>query len=112
MLTPKSSSQEFARGSIDGTLTETPFYTEDGSHIRFLGKPGTMNFYMVHAGKNFFNLNTTDKEKRNKRPDRVPFAGKGERESDSTAIDLDGEKSSIGTSGSSKIPQSSCYLTG
>ena len=110
MLTPKSSSQEFARGSIDGTLTETPFYTEDGSHIRFLGKPGTMHFYMVHAGKNFFNLNMTEKEKRNKRPNRVPMAGKGERESESTAIDLDGEKTRVERSKCSKTPQSSCYL--
>ena len=95
--------QEFAKGSKDGTLTETPFYTEDGSHMRFLGKRGTMPFFMVHAGKNFFDLAT--KEKRNRRPARVPLAGKGEGESASTAVGLDGGKIDTGTCKSGKASQ-------
>lgn len=86
---------EFDRGSKDGTLTETPLCTEDESHIRFLGTPGHMPFFMVHAGKNLFDLNT--EEKRNRRPTRVPFAGKGERESASIDLDLNGEKIGVGT---------------
>ena len=87
--------QEFARGSKDGTLTETPLYTEDGSHVHFLGKHETMPFFIVHAGKNFFDLTT--KEKRNRRPARVPLAEKVEGGSASTTVDLDGGKIGVGT---------------
>ena len=96
--------QEFARGSIDGTLTETPLCTEDGSgnesHIQFLGKLRTIPFYMVHAGKNFFHLIT--KEKRNRRPTRVPPPEKGEGESASIAVDGHGEQIGVETSTNSK----------
>lgn len=63
---------EFGRGSKDGTLTETPVYTENESHMRFLGSNGTMAFYMVHAGKTFFDSST--EERRNRRSVRIPFA--------------------------------------
>lgn len=100
--------QEFARGSKDGTLTETPIYTDDGSHVRFLGKQRDMPFFMVHAGKNFFDLNS--KEKRNRRPARVSLAGKGEGGSDSTAVDLDEAKIGVATSNNGKTLQLCCYL--
>lgn len=95
--------QEFARGSKDGTLTETPLYTEDGSHVRFLGKHGNMPFFMVHAGRNFFDLAT--KEKRNRRPTRMPLAGKVEGRSTSIAAGLDEEVIGIGMSKDGKTPQ-------
>ena len=63
---------EFARGSKDGTLTETPLYAENESHVGFLGNNKTMLFFMVHAGKTFFD--STTKEKRNRRSARIPFA--------------------------------------
>lgn len=96
---------EFARGSKDGTLTETPLYTKDGkkSHVRFLGKHGNMPFFMVHAGKNFFDLTTKE---RNRRPDRVPLAGMGDGESASTAVGLDGGKVGVRTSKHGETPQS------
>ena len=87
--------QEFARGSKDGTLTETPLYTEDGSHVRFLGKHENMPFFMVHAGKNLFDLTT--KEKRNRRPARIPSIGNNEEESSSTAVDWYGDTNGLGT---------------
>ena len=89
--------QEFTRGSKDGTLTETPFYTndQDGGHLRFLGKIRNMPFFMVHAGKNFFDVNT--KEKRNRRPARLPIASEFEGSSASTAVVLDGVETRIGT---------------
>ena len=96
--------QEFARGSIDGTLTETPLCTEDGnedeSHMQFLGKLRNMPFYMVQAGKNFFHLRT--KEKRNRRPFRVPPIENGEGESASMTIDGRGEQIGVETSTGSK----------
>ena len=98
--------QEFARGSKDGTLTETPLYTEDGSHVRFLGKHGNMPFFMVHAGHNFFDVAT--KEKRNRRPARMPLA---ERGSASTAADLDEDAIGTKTSKDGKRPQFCSYLT-
>ena len=64
--------REFARGSKDGTLTETPLYAEDGLHLRFLGNPRTMPFVMVHAGKTFFDSST--EERRNRRSARIPLA--------------------------------------
>ena len=91
----RSVAQEFAKGSKNGTLTETPFHTEDGSHVRFLGKHGDMPFFMVHAGKNFFDLTT--KEKRNRRPARVPLTETGQSESAPTAADLAREKVNFGT---------------
>lgn len=99
--------QEFARGSKDGTLTETPLSTEDGSHVRFLGKHGDMPFFMVHAGKNFFDLTT---EKKNRRPARVPLAGSIDGAPASTAVDLDGEKGGgFGTGKGGKASQIRSY---
>ena len=96
--------QEFARGSIDGTLTETPLCTGDGSedesHMQFLGKLLTMPFFMVQAGKNFFHLIT--KEKRNRRPTRVPPTEKDEGTSASIAVDGRGEQIGVETSTTSK----------
>ena len=60
-------------------MTETPLYAENGSHSRFLGKPGTMPFFMVHAGKTFFDSAT--EERRNRRSARIPFAVDGGGES-------------------------------
>ena len=62
---------EFTKGSRNGTLDETPLYAENGSHLRFLGKHQDMPFFMVHAGKNFFDANS--KEKRNRRAARIPL---------------------------------------
>lgn len=92
--------QQFARDSIDGTLSETPLYTEEGSHVRFLGNNKDMLFYMVHAGKNFFDLTTT--EQRNTRPARVPLVRK---KSAGTTVVLDGEKIGVGTSKDGKTPR-------
>ncbi|KAM0804420.1 hypothetical protein BDR22DRAFT_599332 [Usnea florida] len=92
--------QEFAKGSIDGTLTETPLCTEDGSedesHMQFLGKLKNFPFYMVQAGKNFFHLRT--KEKRNRRSFRVLPIENGEGESASIAINGRGEQIGVETS--------------
>ena len=100
----KHVAQEFAKGSVDGTLTETPLCTEDGSedesHMQFLGELRTIPFYMVQAGKNFFDLIT--KEKRNRRPFRVPPPEKGEGESASIAVDGHGEQIGVETSTNSK----------
>ena len=96
----KTVAQEFARGSIDGTLTETLLCTEDGEQIQFLVKLRTMPFYMVQAGKNFFDLIT--KEKRNRRPVRVPPTEKGEGGSASMAANKHGEQIGVGTSTNSK----------
>ncbi|KAL2042074.1 hypothetical protein N7G274_005262 [Stereocaulon virgatum] len=62
---------EFAKGSRNGTLDETPLYAENGSHLRFLGKHQDMPFFMVRAGKNFFDA--TSKERRNRRAARIPL---------------------------------------
>ena len=96
--------QEFSRGSEDGTLTETPLYTEDESHVRFLGKQGNMPFFMVHAGKNLFDLTT--KEKRNRRPARVPLTGTGDGDPTSAAVDSDRENICASTSKMGGICQS------
>lgn len=45
---------EFAKASRDGTLAETVLLGDDGRHLRFLGKSKDMPFFMVCAGKNFF----------------------------------------------------------
>ena len=95
-------SQEFTRGSKDGTLTETSLETEKGHHLRFLGKHGTVPFLMVHAGQHFFDLSS--KEKRNRRPARIPLAGQTEGKSALIAVDMDGEKTSTGTSRDGKKP--------
>ena len=63
---------EFARGSKDGTLTETPLYAENESHVGFLGHNRTMLFFMVDAGKTFFDPNTN--ERRNRRAARIPWS--------------------------------------
>ena len=93
-------SQEFARASKDGTLTETPLETEDGRHMRFLGKVGTMPFFMVHAGQTFFDTTTT--EKRNRRAARIPLAGGIEGTTTPTAVDLGGGTVGTGTSNNGK----------
>ena len=108
--------QEFARGSKDGTLTETLLSTKDKTYIEFpgetplsmgyLGNPRRMPFFMVHAGKNFFDLTT--KEHRNRRPYRVPLDKKSKGESASTAIDLSGEKKHVGTNSDCKTTQLTC----
>lgn len=62
---------EFAKGSRNGTLDETPLYAENGSHLRFLGKHQDMPFFIVHAGRLFFDANS--KGKRNRRAARIPL---------------------------------------
>lgn len=104
----RNAAQEFARGSKDGTLTETPLYAEDGSHVRFLGKQGNMPFFMVHAGKSFFD--STTKEKRNRRPARIPLAGTSGGECRPSAADMDGEAIGVGTGKDGKTPRLLCYL--
>jgi len=59
---------EFAKASKDGTLAETALLGDDGRHLRFLGDHEDMPFFMVRAGKDFFNSNDT--EKTTKRPAR------------------------------------------
>lgn len=62
---------EFAKASRNGTLAETPLNdSETGSHMRYLGVNEDMPFFIVHAGKDFFNPNTN--EPRNRWPERVP----------------------------------------
>lgn len=62
---------EFARGSRDGTLTETPLYTDEGgTHMRFLGRHQNMPFFMVQAGKHYFD-SKIDKV-RTRKPQRDP----------------------------------------
>lgn len=94
----RSTAQEFARGSKDGTLTETPLLTEDGSHIRFLGKHQDMPFFMVHAGKTFFELDAS--EKRNRRPARVPLGGPAP----ATPTQGNGTNTGIDVSNKGKVP--------
>ena len=101
-------SQGFTRGSRDGTLTETSLETEQGHHLRFLGKQGTMPFLMVHAGQNFFDLSS--KERRNRRPARMPLADQAEGKSALNAADVDKEKTGIGTSRDGKIPHNRYYI--
>lgn len=61
---------EIASASKDGTLAETPLLDPiNGSHMRFLGPHGDMPFFMVHAGKAFFDADTN--EKRNQKPARA-----------------------------------------
>lgn len=62
---------EFAKGSKDGSLSEIAINGEDGHHVQFLGKLENMPFFMVRAGKDFFDLNGS--ERRNRRPARVPL---------------------------------------
>lgn len=94
---------EFARGSKDGTLTETALKDKNERDVRFLGKHETIPFFMVHAGENFFHAST--KEKRNRRPARVPSAGIVEGESASTDADLEGQRKGIGTTKDGKTPK-------
>lgn len=62
---------EFARGSRSGTLTETPLYIDDsGSHMRFLGRHQNMPFFIVQAGKHFFDRKIDKVRKQN--PHRDP----------------------------------------
>lgn len=62
---------EFAKGSRNGTLTETPLYTDDsGTHMRFLGQHQNMPFFIVQAGKHFFD-SKIDKV-RTRKPHRDP----------------------------------------
>ena len=86
--------EEFTRGSKDGTLTETPLCAHNGecsndiNHLEFLGEHGNMPFCMVHSGQHFFDAST--KERRNRRPARLPEPGKakGKSKSGSNAIDV------------------------
>jgi hypothetical protein len=69
-----SCATEFAKASVNGTLDESPVHTDDDnhSHVRFLGTYGNMPFFMVQAGKAFFELET--EERRTRRPARVPHS--------------------------------------
>lgn len=62
-----------------------------------------MPFFMVHAGKSFFD--STTKEKRNRRPARIPLAGASGGKSTSGAVGMDEEAIGIGTSKDGKIPR-------
>lgn len=55
---------EFAKASRDGTLGETALLGDDGRHLRFLGKYEDMPFFMVRAGKDFFDPNAVEKTTR------------------------------------------------
>jgi len=57
---------QFAKASSNGTFAEEPLNGEDGRHLRFLGKHEDLPFFMVHAGKEFFNPN--DLARRTRRP--------------------------------------------
>lgn len=65
---------EFAKASVNGTLDENPIHTEDEkhSHVRYLGTSGNMPFFIVQAGKAFFEPETEGK--RTRRPARVPHS--------------------------------------
>ena len=72
---------EFAKSSSKRTLTEESLLAKDGSHVHFLGKHEDMPFFMAHAGKNFFDVQTPGK--RNRRPARLPMIRFAEEESSS-----------------------------
>lgn len=62
---------EFARASRNGTLAEIPLYADDvGTHMLFLGRHQNMPFFMVQAGKHFFDRKI-DKV-RTRKPQRDP----------------------------------------
>lgn len=46
---------EFTKASKEATLAEESLNGKDGRHLRFLGTNEDMPFFMVQAGKNFFN---------------------------------------------------------
>lgn len=62
---------EFVRGSRNGTLTEIPLYTDDGgTNMRFLGRHQNMPFFMVQAGKHYFDRKIG--KVRTRKPQRDP----------------------------------------
>lgn len=60
-----------AKASKDGTLSEIAINGPDGHHVQFLGENEDMPFFVVRAGKNFFDPDAP--EKRNRRPARLPL---------------------------------------
>ena len=66
-------SKALVYGSRDRTLTEDPIYTQNSqSHIHFLGEYEDIPFFMVHAGKDYFDPHTS-KGGRTRRPARSPL---------------------------------------
>lgn len=63
---------KFARASINGTLDETPIFTEDANqtHVRALGKFSETPFFIVRAGMSIFRSELEGR--RSRRPARVP----------------------------------------
>ena len=55
---------EFLKSSEHWTLAEETFYDQDGRHLWFLGKAKDIPFFMVHAGKDFFDPNPLVKQTR------------------------------------------------
>jgi len=67
-------SQEFVKASRNGTLTEDALLDEEtGSHVRFLGQARDMPFFIVRAGRTFFDFGLEPHQKRNRRSARLPL---------------------------------------
>ena len=54
----------FTEASTEGTLAEESINGEDGRHLQFLGRNKDLPFFMVRAGKDFYNPNATTKTTR------------------------------------------------
>lgn len=75
---------EFVRESKYGTLTELPLYTEgSNSHIRHLDAPNNFPFFMVHAGKHFFDPST--KQNHSQEPERIKGSVRSKRSKPNTS---------------------------
>ncbi len=106
---------EFAKASTNGTLDETPVPTEDDnrSHVRFIGTSGDMPFFMVQAGRGFFDMD--QQEKRNRRPFRVPpsvinLVSAAHLSAISHKEKAQGAKEPPGSQGGQNMPQTSEYF--
>ena len=68
----QNATNSLVKASRNGTLMEDPINSTDGeSHLRFLGKKQDMPFFLVQAGKDYFNPNASGR--RTKRPIRSPL---------------------------------------
>ena len=97
--------EALVKGSRDGTLTEDPLYSEKTqSHINFLGKNQDMPFFMVHAGKDYFD-SQNNKRGRNRRVARSPLVETNSRPApglSSTGVNTSGSNFETGSNIQSK----------
>lgn len=103
----QDATEALIKGSRDATLTEDLLYTDDEqSRIRFLGKYQDMPFFMVHAGKDYFNLD--DNGRRTRRPARLPSV----KDSEESAVDLSSFTRDTGTNDLENSSESQFEKTG